>query len=65
MPLQRRLERPDDQAVGQGPWVAQRLIGSEMGHGIPVTYVPARNTIFLSFALAWAESLRSEDIFIG
>jgi 7-cyano-7-deazaguanine synthase len=38
---------------------------SEMGHGIPVTYVPARNTIFLSFALAWAEVLKSEDIFIG
>ena len=37
----------------------------EMGHGIPVTYVPARNTIFLSFALAWAEVLESADIFIG
>jgi len=33
--------------------------------GIPVTYVPARNTIFLSFALAWAEVLKAEDIFIG
>ena len=32
---------------------------------IPVTYVPARNTIFLSFALAWCEVLRAEDIFIG
>jgi 7-cyano-7-deazaguanine synthase len=32
---------------------------------IPVTYVPARNTIFLSFALAWAETLESSDIFIG
>jgi 7-cyano-7-deazaguanine synthase len=38
---------------------------AEMGHGIPVTYVPARNTIFLSFALAWAEVLASADIFIG
>lgn len=38
---------------------------SEMGEGIPVTYVPARNTIFLSFALAWAEVLESSDIFIG
>ena len=36
-----------------------------MSHGIPVTYVPARNTIFLSFALAWAEVLGSSDIFIG
>ena len=37
----------------------------EMAHGIPVTYVPARNTIFLSFGLAWAEVLESPDIFIG
>ncbi|PWU04663.1 MAG: 7-cyano-7-deazaguanine synthase QueC [Terriglobia bacterium] len=37
----------------------------EMGHGIPITYVPARNTIFLSFALAWAEVLESSDVFIG
>src|SRR4051812_6835361 len=37
----------------------------EMSEGIPVTYVPARNTIFLSFALAWAEVLGSSDIFIG
>lgn len=36
-----------------------------MGHGIPVTYVPARNTIFLSFALAWAETLGAGDIFVG
>ncbi|HET8623682.1 MAG TPA: 7-cyano-7-deazaguanine synthase QueC [Gemmatimonadales bacterium] len=36
-----------------------------MGHGIPVTYVPARNTIFLAFALAWAEVLGASDIFIG
>jgi 7-cyano-7-deazaguanine synthase len=33
--------------------------------GIPITYVPARNTIFLSFALAWAEVLEAPDIFIG
>jgi len=37
----------------------------EMSHGIPVTYVPARNTIFLSFALAWAEVLEISDIFLG
>lgn len=36
-----------------------------IGKGIPVTYVPARNTIFLSFALAWAEVLGSQDVFIG
>ena len=38
---------------------------ADMGQGIPITYVPARNTIFLSFALAWAEVLKSQDIFIG
>jgi len=37
----------------------------EMAQGIPVTYVPARNTIFLSFALAWAEVLEANDIFAG
>ena len=36
-----------------------------MADGIPVTYVPARNTIFLSFALAWAETLGASDIFLG
>ncbi len=36
-----------------------------MGESIPVTYVPARNTVFLSFALAWAEVLKAYDIFIG
>ncbi|MFI7635171.1 7-cyano-7-deazaguanine synthase QueC [Nonomuraea sp. NPDC049400] len=37
----------------------------ELDDSIPVTYVPARNTIFLSFALAWAESLGGNDVFIG
>jgi 7-cyano-7-deazaguanine synthase len=37
----------------------------QIGHGIPVTYVPARNTIFLAFALAWAEVLETPHIFIG
>ena len=37
----------------------------EIGRGIPVTYVPARNTIFLAHALAWAEVLGSEDLFFG
>lgn len=36
-----------------------------LGSDIPVTYVPARNTVFLSFALAWAETLGSSDVFIG
>jgi len=38
---------------------------AEIGTGIPSTYVPARNTIFLSYALAWAETLGAQDIFIG
>ena len=38
---------------------------SEITAGVPITYVPARNTIFLSYALAWAEVLDASDIFIG
>lgn len=38
---------------------------AEMESGIPATYVPARNTIFLSLALAWAESIGASDVFIG
>ena len=49
----------DDLAVPKG------RSPEDMSHGIPVTYVPARNTIFLSFALAWAEVLEAPDIFIG
>lgn len=37
----------------------------EIGQGIPITYVPARNTVFLSLALAWAETLGTGDIFVG
>ena len=37
----------------------------EIAHGVPITYVPARNTIFLAFALAYAETLGSSDIAIG
>lgn len=40
-------------------------IPTEAGTGIPVTYVPARNTVFLAYALAWAEVLTARDIFIG
>ena len=49
----------DDIDVPKGRDVAS------MSEGIPVTYVPARNTIFLSFAVAWAEVLEASDIFIG
>ena len=40
-------------------------VGTEEGGGIPVTYVPARNTIFLSLALGWAEAAGARDLFIG
>jgi len=45
--------------------VPKHRSADEMGQGIPITYVPARNTIFLSFALAWAEVLDAAAIFIG
>jgi 7-cyano-7-deazaguanine synthase len=45
--------------------VPKRRSSEEMSTGIPVTYVPARNTIFLSFALAFAETVNAADIFIG
>ena len=38
---------------------------TQIAHGIPITYVPARNTIFLSYALAWAEVIGADDIFLG
>ncbi len=50
--------------TGQGP-VPRDVPEQEIGRSIPATYVPARNTIFLSFALAWAEVLGARDIFIG
>jgi 7-cyano-7-deazaguanine synthase len=39
--------------------------GDELTAGIPVTYVPARNTVFLALALAWAETLAAQDLFLG
>jgi 7-cyano-7-deazaguanine synthase len=47
------------------PVPKDRASGDLARGGIPITYVPARNTIFLSFALAWAEALTATDIFIG
>ena len=45
--------------------VPKRRSQTEIAHGIPVTYVPARNTIFLAYALAWAEVISAADLFIG
>lgn len=53
-----------DVAVPKGR-ALDTLGADNMDTEIPVTYVPARNTVFLSFALAWAEVLESSDIFIG
>ena len=38
---------------------------AEIGEGVPITYVPARNSVFLSLALGWAEILRARDLFLG
>src|SRR5256885_1272568 len=45
--------------------VPKKRSSAEIGHGIPITYIPARNTIFLSYALALAETVGARDIFIG
>src|SRR5580765_7671428 len=65
-----RIVRIDLRAFGASALTAdvdvpKNRSADEMQQGIPITYVPARNTIFLSFALAWAEVLECADIFIG
>ncbi|PYK20862.1 MAG: 7-cyano-7-deazaguanine synthase QueC [Verrucomicrobia bacterium] len=45
--------------------VPKKRSDTEIAHGIPVTYVPARNTIFLAYALAWSEVIAASDIFLG
>lgn len=45
--------------------VPKKRSEAEIAHGIPVTYVPARNTIFLAYALAWTEVIFASDIFLG
>jgi 7-cyano-7-deazaguanine synthase len=45
--------------------VPKKRSAEAIGSGVPVTYVPARNTVFLALALAWAETLGAADIFIG
>ena len=52
-------------ALTGGADVPKSRSAEQMSDGIPVTYVPARNTVFLSYALAWAEVLEAADIFIG
>jgi len=56
----------DYRKVGGSALTSDAAVPKEgVGNDIPVTYVPARNTIFLSFALGWAEVLGARDIFIG
>lgn len=55
------FEVPKGATFGQAP----KASSQEGQSSIPITYVPARNTIFLSYALAWAEVLQAENIFIG
>src|SRR3954469_17277595 len=50
--------------TGEGP-VPKSRSDEQIGAGIPVTYVPARNTVFLAHALAWAEIIDVHDIFLG
>jgi len=62
--------RLDLRAIGGSALTADMAVpkgrsDEAIGEGIPVTYVPARNTIFLSHALAWAEVLGAQDIFLG
>ena len=62
-----KLVRIDLRAIGGSALTEDIAVPKDrsLAAGIPVTYVPARNTIFLSIALAWAEVLGSQDLFIG
>ena len=68
--VEHRVIRFDLRQFGQSALTSEIEVpkgraAADMTAEIPVTYVPARNTIFLSFALAWAETLGAEHIFIG
>jgi 7-cyano-7-deazaguanine synthase len=68
--VERRVVRFDLRQFGHSALTSEIAVpkgrsAEDMSADIPVTYVPARNTIFLSFALAWAEVLEASDIFIG
>jgi 7-cyano-7-deazaguanine synthase len=61
----REMEIPIGALGGSALTDANIDVPEDGGDGIPVTYVPARNTVFLSLALAWAEVLSADSIFIG
>ncbi|MCL5024561.1 MAG: 7-cyano-7-deazaguanine synthase QueC [Nitrospirae bacterium] len=60
-----KLQATSDRARNETDSSADISLVAQHSSAVPVTYVPARNTIFLSFALAWAEVLEAADIFIG
>jgi len=61
-----RVMRVDQAGIGGSALTDSRIAVPEVpGEGIPVTYVPARNTLMLSLALGWAEVLGARDLFIG
>jgi 7-cyano-7-deazaguanine synthase len=65
-----RVMRIDLRQFGQSALTSEVSVPKDrdeatMANGVPITYVPARNTIFLSYALAWAEVLEIDDVFIG
>lgn len=61
----REIEIPIGRFGGSALTDARLDVPSQGGEGIPITYVPARNTVFLALALAWAEVLEADAIFIG
>ncbi|MDI6853695.1 MAG: 7-cyano-7-deazaguanine synthase QueC [Deltaproteobacteria bacterium] len=63
--LNLELDRIGGSALTDRMAVPKSRSEQELSRGIPITYVPARNTIFLSFALAWAEVLPAPNIFLG
>lgn len=68
--LEHRVVRLDLRSLGGSALtddieVPKARDAAEIGTGVPVTYVPARNTVFLSVALGWAESLGARDLYIG
>ena len=63
--VEHRIVDVDLRAFGGSALTADLPVPTAPTEGIPITYVPARNTIFLSFALAWCEVLGSGDVFIG
>ncbi|WP_111643159.1 7-cyano-7-deazaguanine synthase QueC [Marinimicrobium alkaliphilum] len=64
--LEHKVVKLDLRSIGGSALTDDRIdVPEEESEGVPVTYVPARNTVFLSIALGWAEVLGAEDIFIG